>query len=77
MLRWRRCSQVVRLRPGFINAQVVIAASLAYLGRLDEAREHLSRVHFIDPRYQQPPWLRPEDNALRVEGVRLAAGEVK
>ena len=68
---------VTRLRPGFTNAQVVIAASLACLGRLDEAREHLSRVHFVDPRYQQPPWLRPEDNALRVEGVRLAAGEVK
>ena len=37
---------VTRLRPGFTNAQVVIAASLACLGRLDEAREHLSRVHF-------------------------------
>ena len=69
--------QVVRLRPGFTQAQVLIAASLAYLGRLDEARDVLSRVQVRDPRYQQMPWTRPEDNALRVEGVRLAAGEIK
>jgi adenylate cyclase len=67
--------QVVRLRPGFTQAQVLISASLAYLGRLDEARDALSRVQVRDPRYQQMPWTRPEDNALRVEGVRLAAGE--
>ncbi len=69
--------QVVRLRPGFTQAQVLIAASLAHLGRLDEARDVLSRVQVRDPRYQQMPWTRPEDNALRVEGVRLAAGEMK
>jgi adenylate cyclase len=68
---------VARLRPGFTQAEVIIAASLAHLGRLDEAREHLSRVHSLDPRYQQPPWLRPQDRAFRVEGVRLAAGETK
>jgi adenylate cyclase len=56
---------------------VLIAASLAHLGRLDEARDVLSRVQVRDPRYQQMPWTRPEDNALRVEGVRLAAGEMK
>jgi adenylate cyclase len=73
--------QVVRLRPGYTTAQVLIAASLAHLGRLDEARDHLSRaqVRGLDSRYQyQPaPWLRPEDYALRVEGLRLAAGETK
>jgi adenylate cyclase len=69
--------QVVRLRPRFTQAQVLIAASLAHLGRLDEARDVLSRVQVRDPRYQQMPWARPEDNALRVEGVRLAAGEMK
>src|ERR1017187_2990804 len=30
-----------------------------------------------DPRYQRPPWVRPEDIALRMEGIRLAAGEMK
>jgi adenylate cyclase len=71
--------QVVRLRPGGTSAQVVMAAALAHLGRLDEARDHLSRAraHFQDPRYQQMPWIRPEDNALRAEGLRLAAGEMK
>jgi adenylate cyclase len=69
--------QVVRLRPGFTQAQMLIAACLAHLGRLDEARDVLSRVQVRDPRYQQMPWTRPEDNALRVEGVRLAAGEMK
>src|SRR6266403_1989431 len=68
---------VVRLRPGSAQAHVLIAASLAHLGRLDEARDVLSRVQVRDPRYQQMPWTRPEDNALRVEGVRLAAGEMK
>jgi adenylate cyclase len=71
--------QVVRLRPGGTPAQVMLAASLAHLGRLEEARDHLSRAraHFQDPRYQQMPWMRPEDNALRAEGLRLAAGEMK
>ena len=69
--------QVVRLRPGATQAPVLIAASLAHLGRLDEARDQLSRARFQDPRYQQMPWTRPEDNALRVEGLRLAAGEMK
>jgi len=71
--------QVVRLRPEGTPAQGIIAVSLAHLGRLDEARDHLSRAraHFQDPRYQHAPWLRPEDHALRVEGIRLAAGEMK
>jgi adenylate cyclase len=71
---------VVRLRPGYGSPYEYIAASLAYLGQSDEAREALER---IPPQWleqlqrweQRPPWLRPEDYALRVEGVRLAAGE--
>ena len=66
--------QVVRLRPGYIQAQVLIAASLAHQRHLDEARDQLPRTQFRDPRHQQMPWTRPEDNALRVKGVRLAAG---
>ncbi|HME27461.1 MAG TPA: adenylate/guanylate cyclase domain-containing protein [Acetobacteraceae bacterium] len=72
--------QFVRLRPGYVQPRDFIAASLAYLGRLDEAREALERVPAQSPeqlqRWQQRlPWLRPEDYALRVEGVRLAAGK--
>lgn len=66
--------QVIRLRPGATQCHGMIAASLAYLGRLDEARDHLSRVTF-SPRYQSMPWTRPQDMALRTEGVRLAGGE--
>ena len=72
--------QFVRLRPGYVPPLEYIAASLAYLGRLDEARDALEHVPAQSPeqlqRWQQRlPWMRPEDYALRVEGVRLAAGE--
>jgi adenylate cyclase len=66
--------QVVRLRPGYPQSQMVIAAALGHLGQLDEARDVLLRAQPRDPRYVQPPWLRPEDCALRMEGIRLAAG---
>ncbi len=71
----QKFQQVVRLRPGLIRAQEIMAASLAHLGRLDEARELLKRARAQgsqDPRYEGPSWLRPEDNALRMEGIRLA-----
>ena len=72
--------QLVRLRPGVAHAYELIAASLAYLGRLDEAREALKRVpaqsrEQVQRYRQRMPWMRPEDYALRVEGVRLAAGD--
>jgi adenylate cyclase len=66
--------QVTRLRPSYIQGQVMLAAALAHSGRIDEARKVLkhARAEAQDPRYQSPPWLRPEDNALRQEGIRLA-----
>jgi adenylate cyclase len=69
--------QVARLRPGYAVIYEYIAASLAYLGRSDEAREALERVppqsaEQLQRWQQRPPWMRPEDYALRVEGVRLA-----
>jgi adenylate cyclase len=71
--------QVVRLRPSYGPPYEYIAASLAYLGQLNEAREALERVPPQSAgqlqRFQQrPPWMLPEDYALRVEGVRLATG---
>jgi adenylate cyclase len=73
--------EVVRLRPGYLAPHQMIAASLAHLGRLPEARAVLDRTRARFPEQdrrfvqQRPPWLRPEDNALRSEGLRLAAGE--
>ena len=71
-------NQLARLRPEYGPNQEMIAGSLAFLGRLDEARQVVkgAGLQLLDPRYQQrPPWLRPQDYALRIEGRRLAAGE--
>jgi len=71
--------EVVRLRPGYVSPYLRIVASLAYLGRLPEARAALDRARArfpeLDARFteQRPAWLRPEDYALLVEGLRLAA----
>jgi adenylate cyclase len=73
--------EVIRLRPGHASAHHNLIACLAYLGRLDEARLALDRASAQFPeqlrRYEQakPRWMRPEDYALRKEGVRLAASE--
>src|SRR6185437_16091938 len=52
------------------------AMSLAHLGRIEEARATMDRTEeeFGENlrRYlQRPPWLRPEDYVVRVEGLRL------
>jgi adenylate cyclase len=73
--------QVVRLRPGFSSGYVYLAASLAHLGRLDEGHEVLDRAWARFPeelqRYGQerPPWMRPENYALRMNGIRLVSGK--
>ncbi|MGX9432356.1 MULTISPECIES: adenylate/guanylate cyclase domain-containing protein [Bradyrhizobium] len=72
--------QVARLRPGYAVTSQYLAASLAYLGRSDEARETLERIppqsaDQLQRWQQRPPWMRPEDYALLVEGFGLAAGE--
>lgn len=69
--------QLVRLRPELALAQVLMASCLGHLGRLDEARDVLNRVPagYVEQNRRQdqrPPWLRPEDYALRQEGLRLA-----
>jgi adenylate cyclase len=68
--------RVTHLRPGCTPAYNLIALSLAHLGRVEEARATLDRAEeeFGENfrRYaQRPPWLRPEDYVVRVEGLRL------
>lgn len=68
--------QVIHLRPGFAPAYHVAAVSLAYLGQLEDARATMDRAHAEFgsnfQRYsERPPWIRPEDYAVRVEGLRL------
>jgi adenylate cyclase len=72
---------VLRLRPGYVLGYLTTAAALAHLGRLDEAREVVDRARALFPDLlprdqQRPPWVRPEDHALRIEGLRLAMGEM-
>jgi len=60
-----------------VPALELTAACLAYLGRLEEAKGILERIpaHFSErlQRHQQRlPWMRPEDYAIRLEGLRLA-----
>jgi adenylate cyclase len=71
--------EVSRLRAAYLSPHQFIAASLAHLGRLSEARAVWDWTAATFPEQvqrfaqQRPPWLRPEDYALRVEGQRLAA----
>jgi adenylate cyclase len=72
--------EVIRVRPGHFLAHHHIPACLAYLGRLEEAREALDRVQAEFPEQlqrmqQRPPYRRPEDWELLMKGLRLAAGE--
>jgi adenylate cyclase len=69
--------QLIRLRPSWGGPYHLVVASLAHLGRVEEARATLKRAkeEFGEDfrRYlQRPPWSRPEDYELRAEGLRLA-----
>ena len=63
--------------PNAVGYRFLIA-SYAHLGRLQEAREALSRMRLIDP-VVMPPNLRvlrmPEHRDLALSGLRLALGE--
>ena len=70
--------QVIALRPRFFPPHLFSAAALAYLGRSREARDALesARAQFpeqIERRRHRPSWARPQDWAIKTEGLRLAA----
>jgi adenylate cyclase len=70
--------QVVMRRPQFFAPHLFSAAALAYLGRSREARDALERAQAqfadqIERRRHRPPWARPQDWAIKTEGLRLAA----
>ncbi len=73
--------QVVRLRPGVAPAHELMAACLAHLGRLDEASALLESIpakfsEQLRRHQRRPPWIRPEDYAIRQEGLRLAVSRL-
>jgi adenylate cyclase len=55
-----------------------LAAALAWLGRADEAKEALAKAITVSPGQfdmyvrGRPPWIRPEDHAHMLEGLRKA-----
>jgi adenylate cyclase len=70
--------QVILLRPQFFAPHVFSAAALAYLGRSREARAawESAKARFpeqVERRRLRPAWARPEDWAIKTEGLRLAA----
>jgi tetratricopeptide (TPR) repeat protein len=63
--------------PGFPSSYRHLAACYAHMGRLDEARAIVSRLHAITPLVvpSELPFRNPEDRELYLSGLRLAAGE--
>jgi adenylate cyclase len=71
--------EVIRVRPGHANRW--LAAALGQLGRTAEAKEALGKAVAISPavfdkfaRYR-PPWMRPEDHAHMLDGLKKAGWE--
>ena len=67
----------VQENPGYPHSYRVLAACYAHMGRLDEARAIIARLHGITPHLVPgAAQLRnPADRELFLSGLRLAAGE--
>jgi tetratricopeptide (TPR) repeat protein len=63
--------------PHLAHTYRYLASAYAHLGKLDEAREILSRLRSITPVVVTPrsPLRKPEHRELFLSGLRLAAGE--
>jgi adenylate cyclase len=70
--------RAIRSYPDFPNPYRWLAAALGQLGRIAEAKEALHRAIAIVPGAfernvrDRPPWMRPEDHAHMLEGLRKA-----
>jgi adenylate cyclase len=70
--------RAIRSYPEFPNPYRWLAAALGQLGRIEEAKEALERAIAILPAAFERtvrgrvPWMRPEDHAHMVEGLRKA-----
>jgi adenylate cyclase len=66
----------IQQEPYFPYSHAYLAACYAYMGRLTEAREALSRLQAVAPHFSYTSLFRnPEQRKLLEEGLRLAAGE--
>jgi adenylate cyclase len=70
--------RAIRLYPEFPNPYRWLAAALGQLGRIEQANEALGRAVAIMPASfeanvrNRMPWMRPEDHAHMLEGLRKA-----
>jgi adenylate cyclase len=68
--------RAIRSYPDYPNPYRWLTAALGQLGRAEEAKEALEKAITIAPAAfdmymrQRPPWIRPEDHAHMVEGLR-------
>ena len=74
-------NRAIRSYPDFPLAYRWLAAALGQLGRTEEAREALEKAIAISPTSfdmyvrGRVPWMRPEDHAHMLEGLRKAGWE--
>jgi len=70
--------EAIRSYPDFPNPYRWLAAALGQLGRIEEAKEALEKAIAIAPAAfdmyvrDRVPWMRPEDHAHMLEGLRKA-----
>jgi adenylate cyclase len=70
--------QVIRSYPDYPLAYRWLAAALGQLGRTEEARQALEKAIAVAPASldiyvrNRVPWIRPEDHAHMLEGLRKA-----
>jgi adenylate cyclase len=73
--------RVIRSYPDFPNTYRWLAAALGQLGRIEEAKKALEKAMAIVPGSfdmyvrGRVPWMRPEDHAHMLEGLRKAGWE--
>jgi adenylate cyclase len=73
--------RAIRSYPDFPPFYRWLAAALGQLGRADEARDALAKHIFLAPASldlyvrQRVPWMRPQDHAHMLEGLRKAGWE--
>ncbi len=74
--RW--AENAVREQPHLLTPLLILAASAAHMGRLEEARRPVPQILQLSPSYrvsrfkERVPFRRPQDIELLLEGLRLA-----